>query len=106
VTHDFHSRALGYASVAHVLIAGSTHVMKQKRWESCPLTRFSPGCRSPIIDPHQKLLCCNAFISVVKAAELWNCDNLSERQHLSSRRTLLAKAQVGSRSVVVAEIKR
>jgi hypothetical protein len=25
----------------------------------------------------QKLLCCNAFISVMKAAELWNCDNLS-----------------------------
>jgi hypothetical protein len=24
------------------------------------------------MDPHKRLLCCNAFISVMKAAELWN----------------------------------
>jgi hypothetical protein len=40
----------------------------------------------------QKLLCCNAFISVMKAAELWNCDNLSNLQRLSRKRTLLIEA--------------
>lgn len=63
-------------------------------------------CRSPIIDNGQRLLCCNAFISVMKAAELWNCDNLSNLQRLSRARTLLVEAQVGSRLVVVAEIRR
>ena len=42
----------------------------------------------------------------MKAAELWNCDDLSNLQRLSRERTLLAKAQVGSRLVVVAEIRR
>jgi hypothetical protein len=54
----------------------------------------------------QKLLCCSTFISVMKAAELWNCDNLSNLQRLSRKRTLLAEAQMGSRLVVVAEIGR
>ncbi len=40
----------------------------------------------------QKLLCCNAFISVMKAAELWNCDDLSNLQRLSRKRTLLIEA--------------
>jgi hypothetical protein len=40
----------------------------------------------------QKLLCCNAFISVMKPAELWNCDNLSNLQRLSRKRTLLIEA--------------
>jgi hypothetical protein len=40
----------------------------------------------------QKLLCCNAFISVMKATELWNCDNLSNAQRLSRKRTLLGEA--------------
>jgi RNA polymerase sigma factor (sigma-70 family) len=40
----------------------------------------------------QKLLCCNAFISVMKATELWNCDNLSNLQRLSRRRTLFTEA--------------
>jgi hypothetical protein len=53
-----------------------------------------------------KLLCRNAFISVMKTTELWNSDNLSNLQHLSRERTLLAEAQVGSRFVVVAEIRR
>src|SRR5690348_1540552 len=42
----------------------------------------------------------------MKAAEVWNCDNLSNLQRLSRERTLLAEAQVGSRFVVVAEIRR
>jgi len=54
----------------------------------------------------QKLLCCNAFVSVMKATKLRKCDNLSHLQHLSGKRTLFAEAQVGSRLVVVAEIKR
>ena len=40
----------------------------------------------------------------MKAAELWNCDNLSNIQGLSRERTLLAEAQVGSRFMVVAKI--
>ena len=62
-------------------------------------------CRSPIIHP-RKLLCCSTFIAVMKTAELWNCDNLSHLQHLSGERTLLVEAQVGSRFVVVAEVRR
>jgi hypothetical protein len=46
------------------------------------------------------------LITVMKATELWNCDNLSNLQHLSRKRTLLGEAQVGSRFVVVAEIGR
>jgi hypothetical protein len=42
----------------------------------------------------------------MKATELWNCDNLSNLQRFSMKRTLLAEAQVGSRFVVVAEIRR
>jgi hypothetical protein len=40
----------------------------------------------------QKWLGCNAFISVMKSAELWNCDNLSNLRRLSRKRTLLTKA--------------
>jgi hypothetical protein len=40
----------------------------------------------------QKWLCCNAFISVMKAAELWNCDNLSNLQRLSRKWTLFTEA--------------
>src|SRR3982751_3531863 len=40
----------------------------------------------------QKLLCCNAFISVMKATELWNCDNLPHVQRLSRERALLGEA--------------
>src|SRR3954471_20522708 len=54
----------------------------------------------------QKLLCRNTFISVMKSAELWNCDNLSKLQRLPRKRTLLSEAQVGSRFMVVAEIIR
>ena len=54
----------------------------------------------------QKLLCCHAFISVMKTTELWNCDNLSNAQCLSRERTLFAETQVGSRFMVVAEIGR
>ena len=42
----------------------------------------------------------------MKAAELGNCDNLSDLQHLPGKWTLLVEAQVGSRFVVVAEIRR
>jgi hypothetical protein len=42
----------------------------------------------------------------MKATELWNCDNLSNLQRLSRKRTLLAETQVGSGLVVVAEIRR
>jgi hypothetical protein len=42
----------------------------------------------------------------MKTAELWNGDNLSQLQHLSAKRTLLVEAQVGSRFVVVAEVRR
>src|SRR5215470_6178245 len=42
----------------------------------------------------------------MEASELWNGDNLSNIQHLSRKRTLLAQAQVRSRFMVVAEIRR
>ena len=42
----------------------------------------------------------------MKTAELGNCDNFSHPQHLSGKRTLLVEAQVGSRFLVVAEIRR
>jgi hypothetical protein len=54
----------------------------------------------------QKLLSCSTFISVMKTAEFWNCDNFSHFQLPLRERTLLAEAQVGSRFVVVAEIRR
>jgi hypothetical protein len=53
-----------------------------------------------------KLLCSNAFISVVESAELWNCNDLSVAQRLSRKRTLFAEAQMGPRIMVVAEITR
>ena len=53
-----------------------------------------------------KLLCCNAFITVVESAELWNGNDLSFVQRLSRKRTLLTEAQMGSRIMVVAEITR
>ena len=53
-----------------------------------------------------KLLCCNAFITVVESAELWNGNDLSVVQRLSRKRTLLTEAQMGSRIMVVAEIIR
>jgi hypothetical protein len=40
---------------------------------------FLLPCPSPGIDPGKKLLCRNTFISAMKAAELWNGDNLSHR---------------------------
>ena len=42
----------------------------------------------------------------MKTTQLWNCDNLSNLQRLSRKRTFLAKTQVGSGLVVVAEIRR
>ena len=42
----------------------------------------------------------------MEAAELWNGDNLSHCYWLSRKRTLLAQAQVRSRFMVVAEIRR
>ena len=54
----------------------------------------------------QKLLCRSTFIPVMEAAELWNGDNLSNIQHLSRKRTLLAQAQVSSRFMAVAEVRR
>ena len=43
---------------------------------------------------------------MMEAAELWNCDNLCNLQRRSRKRTLLVEAQMGSRFVVVAEIRR
>jgi len=43
-----------------------------------------------------KLLCGNAFITVVESAELWNCIDLSIAQCLSRKRTLFIEAQMGS----------
>lgn len=40
-----------------------------------------------------RLLCRNAFISVMKTTELWNCDNLSNFQRLSREWTLLAEVK-------------
>jgi hypothetical protein len=45
-------------------------------------------------------------VAVMEAADLWNGDNLSNIQHLSRKRTLLVQAQVRSRFMVVAEIRR
>jgi hypothetical protein len=42
----------------------------------------------------------------MKAAELWNCDNLSNRQRFSRERTLLAESQMRSRFVIVAKLRR
>ena len=53
-----------------------------------------------------KLLCCNAFITVVESAELWNGNDLSVAQRLSRKRTLFIEAQMGSRTMVVAEVTR
>ena len=53
-----------------------------------------------------KLLGCSTLITVMEATELWNCDNLSNLQRRSRKRTLLVEAQMGSRFVVVAEIRR
>ena len=53
-----------------------------------------------------KLLCCNAFTTVVESAELWNGNDLSVAQRLSRKRTLFIEAQMGSRTMVVAEVTR
>jgi hypothetical protein len=45
-------------------------------------------------------------MTVMEAAELWNCDNRSNLQRLSRKRTLLVEAQVRSRFMVVAEVRR
>ena len=58
------------------------------------------------MDPAYKLLCCNAFITVVESAELWNCNDLSVAQRLSRKRTLFAQAQMGPRIMIVAEVTR
>jgi hypothetical protein len=57
-------------------------------------------------DTAYKLLCSNAFITVVESAELWNGNDLSVAHRLSSKRTLFAEAQMGPRIMVVAEITR
>ena len=54
----------------------------------------------------QKLLCGNTFIPMVEATQQGNGDNVSNIQHLSRKRTLLAQAQVRSRFMVVAKIRR
>jgi hypothetical protein len=54
----------------------------------------------------QKWLCRNTYLSVMKAAKLWNGDNLSHLQRLSRKRTLLTKAQVGPRFVIAEELRR
>src|SRR3982751_4260643 len=72
-----------------------------RTWHYCSLMVSFANNRSG-----QKLLCRNTFISVMKPAELWNCDNLSTLQRLPRKRTLLSEAQVGSRFMVVAEIIR
>jgi hypothetical protein len=54
----------------------------------------------------EKLLGCEAFISMMKTAKLWNGDNPSYVQRLSGKRTLFVQAQMRSRFMVVAEIRR
>jgi hypothetical protein len=38
-----------------------------------------------------KALCSNAFITVVKSAKLWYCNDLSEAQNWARKPTLLAE---------------
>jgi len=61
------------------------------------ITAYFPGVTRSISElsftnnqSGHKLLCRNTFIPVMEAAELWNGDNLSNIQHLSRKRTLLA----------------
>lgn len=53
-----------------------------------------------------KSLRCNTFIGMMKTTELGNGNDSPELWNLPRKRTLLAKAQVGSRLVVVAEVTR
>src|SRR5437667_12046299 len=50
-------------------------------------------------------LCCNAFITVMKATHLRNCDNSPGARHLPRKGTLLVEPQMGSGPMVVTEIR-
>jgi hypothetical protein len=52
-----------------------------------------------------KTLCGNAFITVMKAAQLRDCDDPPDFGHLPRNWALLVQPQVGAGSVVVAEIR-
>src|SRR4029453_16939674 len=71
-----------------------------------PLACFPPSLLFANNRSGYKLLCSNAFITVVESAELWNGNDLSVAQRLSRKRPLFAEAQMGSRIMVVAEITR
>jgi hypothetical protein len=49
-------------------------------------------------------LCCNAFITMMQAAQLRNLDDPSHTRDLPSMRTLLVQPQMSPRRVVVSEI--
>src|SRR5437660_8966581 len=48
---------------------------------------------------------CNAFITVMKATHLRNCDNSPGARHLLRKGTLLVEPQMGSGPMVVTEIR-
>src|SRR3954447_11843887 len=88
------ARPLGSASITPPLryYGPSRRRLAFSRFPGCAgYTR----CSFAINRSGQKLLCRNTFISVMEAAELWNCDNLSTLQRLPRKRTLLSEAQVG-----------
>src|SRR2546425_11917530 len=48
---------------------------------------------------------CNAFITVMKATHVRNCDNSPGARHLPRKGTLLVEPQMGSGPMVVTEIR-
>ena len=47
---------------------------------------------------------CNAFITVMEAAHLWDCDDPADAGDLPRKWTLLGESQMGSGPMVVTEI--
>jgi hypothetical protein len=53
-----------------------------------------------------KSLSCNTFITMVKTAQLGNCDYATGALHLSRKRGLLIQSQVGAGLMVIIEVPR
>ena len=79
-----------HACIKCGLLIDDGHEQAPVRCGHCVGTKVRTGCIANN-GSAQNLLCCNAFIAVMKSAELWNCNNLSNLQRLPRKRTLLAK---------------
>ena len=81
--------------MSRVAIRAEAHTQRRAR---VSFERFSRGCRvlTSLSFANNRsgknLLRSNAFIPVMEAAELWNCDNFSHLLYLPKKRTLLAQA--------------